>query len=604
MNECNDISSPFYVKKAENKLNGKFFLYGSGSDDVKSTFVVATRVREDLDASLSVKVERAYDLSSRLEVMYRGNGDLPSSIQAIAAEYLPASLEVRPHNQMFGKFELLEAPRIETGFPSNEDATTRSRTDLQTINFGDTQQMMIGANNGEYFDSYVKFGRLKELMPDLHLLEKAKLKIYYTGSLPDGTNIELHQPHRFWEELGVTHANKPRSAELLSNEYTIDRQKRYIEFDVLDILKRWQAGSLVDYGFLIKSANDYPVYFYTRESSKQPLLEVKYISNLIYSVGRSATEATMFIYGVGNSERSASLTVHSDRGEDSKEATLYIHRPEVPVPIDKTGTIAVSRANMISSMTVGIRKENVLYGSISVPDYGVEDLDSIVQINTPEKHAVLTIDPNISLPSMMTVAKRERTSRPGHISVSVPHLHSRLEVSKYRRASNDLDASLTVQKEKSEDRNAFLTVNQPDLGGIFTVRAYKEDDVAGRIEIPHYDDKESFIHVSKPNLASSLDVKYGHSLNSTIYVKHHEYMESFIETKQISQIHATIDIRQVADAPAHLSISIPDLQAYLYPRVIDKDDLRAIARILKKNAADLHSRINVNGVAGAYYYIL
>lgn len=597
MNEYN-------VKNAANRLRGQFYLYGSGSDDVESTLVVATRAREDLNASLSVKLEREHDLSASLEVIYRSNGDLPSSIQAIAAEYLPASLEVRPHNQMFGKFELLEAPRIETGFPALEDAATRSRTDLQTINFGDTQQMMIGANNGEVFDSFVKFGRLHGLMPDLHLLEQVKLKLYYTGTVPDGTNIELHQPHRFWEELGVTHANKPRSAELLSTEYTIDRHKRCIEFDVLDIMKRWQAGSLVNEGLLIQSANDYPVYFYTRESSKPPRLEVKYISNLIYSVGRSATEATMFIYGVGNAERSASLTVHSDQGEDFKQATLYVHRPEVPVPIDRTGTIAVNRANLRSSMTVGIRQEAVLYGSISVPDYGAEDLDAIVQVNTPEKHAVLTVDPNISLSSMLTVAKLKRSSRPGHIHISVPDLHSRLEVSKYTRASQYLDASLTVQKEKNEDREAFLVVNRPDLDGRITVRAYKEEDIAGQIEIPHYTDQESLVHVSKPVLASALDVKYGHSLNSALYVKHHQYMESFIDTKQIAQLGATINIRQIADSPAHLSISNPDLPACLYPRVSGENELDAIARIRKKNAADLHGRINVNGVARAYYYIL
>lgn len=581
-------------------MKGKFHLYGSGREDLDSSMTVAILANSDVDARITPRVERASDLASAMFIMYRGEGDLHASITTMESIFINATIEVRPHNQMYGRFELLEAPRIDAVFPPVADATTRSRSDLQTINYGDMQRMLVGSDKGESFDSFIHFGRLQELIPDLFALEKAKLKIYYSGVLPDNATIQLHQPNTYWSEMGVTHANKPYSVELLSSEYSLNRKDQYIEFDVLSIAKRWQDGSLFPYGFIIKSPDDYAISFYTRESGRPPQLEFRYVSDLVYSIGRTETDATILIVGVGSIERAGRIVVRDYIGMEYFDSTIFVHRPEDPVWVDTPATIGSSRRALHSILTVGVNDEDDLAATIAVAIKAVESLDSYIRISHKEKSAVITVDRNASLESFMWVPAKTETE--GCLYASIPHMLAEIEVSAVRMS--ELPATLTVKTQEESDLKATIRTSLPFMDSSVTIRVSDQSDLNSRFHIPFYREKDGFVRIAIPFVQATIEVTYENSLDSAIYVPYQEDVNACITIHQHSQLVATLDVRTFSDIDSTIAVSVPEIHAFLYPRIKGEDDLDAFALIRQRDASDLHSRILLKGTAKAYYYIL
>lgn len=352
MDEINDISSTIIIKnRLSNRMQGSFTLFRPAEDFLDSSIIIMQHNGDDLRSTISVKVEKYVDVDSIIDIKYRGNSNTEAEIEAIAANYMNASIEVRPHNQMFGKFMLMEAPKVNVKLSPMADATTRSRDDLRTINYGDTRSMLTGKSPDEDFGAFIQFNDLYKAIPDLKYIESAKLRLYYATFI-EGGNLELHQPNTIWRELGVTDANKPHSVELLNDKYSINTIERYIEFDVFDIAKRWQSGSLDNYGFIISTSDDSRYTFFTRESDKSPELIINYITSQVYSIGRSELESSIFIYGRGNSDLSAKLIVDSDIGIDNLESSLYVHRAADFLPNDLSAKIVGSKPDLFSKLTV------------------------------------------------------------------------------------------------------------------------------------------------------------------------------------------------------------------------------------------------------------
>ncbi|MDG0874551.1 hypothetical protein L5D93_19800 [Paenibacillus thiaminolyticus] len=97
-----------------------------------------------MDAAISARVPRGAELPAVLDIKYRGNEDMTAAIEAMASSYLSASIEIRPHNRMVGRVELLETPRKDASLPPVADSTTRSDPELVTLNYGDMKSMVTG----------------------------------------------------------------------------------------------------------------------------------------------------------------------------------------------------------------------------------------------------------------------------------------------------------------------------------------------------------------------------------------------------------------------------------------------------------------------------
>lgn len=286
--EYDDLNSTMKIRTLSNKMEGVFILYQVDETPLHSMMLIRTVDEAPLASSLEVRIEDEVELNSFLKVMYRGeDGDMDSFLEIIGSTNLESYLNVRPNNRMFGAFEILPPPRNTVEIVSTEDSTTRSRSDLLTINYGDSQRMMIGnfssGSESEHLESFIRFDDIKTFVQDLLVLEKAVIRLHYVGDFINQTNIELHLPNSQWFEMGITHANKPNQTQLIADKYTINTEERYIEFDVLDLIPRWISGETTNLGLIITSSDNHTTSFYTREGRFKPVLSLSYITNQVQS---------------------------------------------------------------------------------------------------------------------------------------------------------------------------------------------------------------------------------------------------------------------------------------------------------------------------------
>ncbi|QWU14470.1 hypothetical protein SAMN04487895_101780 [Paenibacillus sophorae] len=605
MDELDEISSIITVKnRLSNQMQGSFTLYRQEDNDLDSSIVIKQSNGDDLRSTITVKVSKDNDINSVIDVVYTKNSDIDGEIEAVAVQYLESYIEVRPHNQMFGKFELMSAPKVTKVLSPIADATTRSREDLHTINYGDTRSMLTGQSIDEEFGAFVQFADFTESIPDLKFIESAKLRLYYTN-VTSGANIELHQPNTIWREMGVTDANKPFSTELLSDTFTINTIQRYVEFDVKDIAKRWQDGTLNNYGFIILTPDDTRYTFFTRESDYHPQLIVEYITSQIYSIGRSELESSIFVYGKGSSDISAKLTVDSDVGINNLESYLYVHKQQDFMYGDMIANIQISKPDLFSTMTIQRREFSDLDSSITVGVRSITEVNSAIGISNPYMDSWLTVDPNMSMPSIITVAKPTSEFLEGNITVNCPDFGVILSVSDYTKVQSNIDGKLTVRTSEVEETiDSFITTSQPDMNAYLVIRAIGDSGVDSQIEVPYYDNIDSKIGYSRPQIDATLTVKYTTEAEGYIYVKDKEYLDSIIDVKNISEMSGILMVKAVNQIDGELTVNNPELFGHLSPRVSGDNELTAEILIKKRNVGDLNSYISVRGQGNRNFVII
>lgn len=639
MDDFTEIDNIITIKnRFSNRMEGSFILYRSSDDELESIVTIKQHNFEDLNSTLSAKVTRNNDLSVSLEVKYHTYSDLESGIEAISAIFLESMIEVKPHNQMAGSFELIEAPKITINLPPIADATTRSREDLRTINYGDTRSMLTGKSIDEDFKSFIQFADINKSVPDLKYLNSARLRLFF-ANFPVGTNLELHQPDTLWREMGITHANEPYSTQLLSNQYTINTKERYVEFDILDIALKWQSGELDNYGLIIGTNVDDRLTFFTRESEKPPQLIINYTTSQIYSTGRSDLESSIFVHGKGNKDISGLITVHSDIGISPLESTIYVHQAKDPMFNYTDAIISSSRPDLNASFVVQRRENEFLDGLITVANLGYEPLESTISINKPDMFCVITVDPNMSLPSIIDVPSK--IDLYSFITVSRPDLSSELTVSDYTRMNEDMGSLITIKTGENEDLDSIIIISIPDLTCAINVRAIESLDLEATIQVPDvYDfdgvigishpdlnsvieirgiglsDKDSFIEVpyysglqgllgvSHPDLNSLIEIKYTSEIESLIYIKEKTYLDAVIDVKNITELSGFLMIKNINEVESEISVNHPDLYGCISPRVLGEKDLGAVVNIKRRNVSDLNSYISVRGTGNKNFVII
>jgi hypothetical protein len=567
--EFSDLIGEIYVIAPSNRMEGSFTLYRKETEDLSAVLVAAYRVNNDVECTVSVRVQNQADLSAILDIKYGNTSDIEATVLATSISAIDAVLYVPPHNRLLGSFELFGAPRKEVDLTPIADATTRSRIDKQMINYGDTQSMLVGTSiEGENFESFIDFGNISERIKDINKLESAKLRLYYNGSFAEGTDITLWQPDSIWRELGITYVNKPSPNELLVDNYTVNRTKYYIEIDIIDVVNSWITNSRINYGLIMQSLSSHATYFNTRESDKPPTLHLQYITTENFSSGRADVDSTLFVYGRGYSDKSAIVNVTSNVGLSYLESILYVHQIKDPLFEDKESRIAFSKPD--------------LFGQVRITYHDTDDLEST-----------------------LTVLYSDLSDFESNLVISKPDLSSTLTVSPYKHAFDDLSSKLSVKARENSDYNAWLSISKPDLYGELKIVGRGYSDLEAVVSVYEHAELESHLFISKPDLYATIEVKHSVDLESEIYVKHYEYMESVVDVLQKSDLEATIVAKVFSQIDGEVTVSRPDLGAYLYPRVAGVSDLESFALIRQLDVADLAATIRIKGRNnGFYFYIL
>lgn len=650
-----DLQGSLGVRSLSVKAEGSFVLYQTDKSSIDGTMLIYIKDKSELNASISVRVKREKDFEGTLQVVFRQYDYLSSTLDVVASEMLNGFLEVRPNNRAFGMFEILPAPRTEKSIVATEDSTTRSRPDLMTINYGDNQRMMTGQsllNDGttetETLEAFIKWNNLESSLNDMSLLEIAQLRLYYTSDFKKGTNIELHYPNTKWSEFGVTHANKPVSVGLITNQYTINETEKYIEFDVVDLVNAWLKGTIYNFGIIIKSNDDIATSFYTREGRFKPSINVRYFNDKIMSLGRAEVPSTMFIWATGISEPRAylnsTLTVHSDYGFEYLASTLYVHTPNERLVDDVNSNMIVTKPEQYSTMRVAKRDKDEITLKLIVRCSRESSLISNITVGKPDQVAWLTVDPNMSLASTLVVSKRILDDTfTAHMDVTKPELTgmlivkkpefldgtlvvvaSRLEVkesfltvirqevigriSARVRDYNELSGTVSIKGIYFDSLESKLTVSKPDMDSMLTVRAFETNEISSTLTVVQnvHGDQLAFMLVSNPELSLRLTVRKSEDsdLEGSIEVPNYDWLNATLMIHQKSEIQGTLLVRAISETEGNITISKPQLWGFLYPRVIGYGDFVAFSHIRQRDASDLNGRLVVGGQLGAYYFII
>lgn len=583
LEEINDIFSEITViNRTENRFQGAFKLYAVTKSEARASINIVQKRETTQESYISIRVQKEKDIKSSIRITYADTSDMIGTIQTVSNIDFPCFIEVPIHNRFQGSFTLLSAPVKTVALSPISDAMTRSREDLRSINYGDLRTMLIGKVTDESYQSFLQFGDLKKSIPDLNIIKKAKLRLYYSGTTLENANIKLSQPNTFWYEMGITDLNKPHSTEILNDtDYVINIKEKYIEFDFFDVVKRWQDNELDNNGLIISTEDDIFYTLFTRESNKPPKLIVEYITTEVYSTGRSDKWGTVFVYGKGHKDLSAKINVHSDIGFDWRKATIYVHRYEDPVEHNMNATITVSKPSLKSTMFIKIRKESEQEATIRVTNQKYEFYKSDLTINRPDLTSVIEIYGNSFMNSAITIRRQEANFVDAKMNVNQPDLVSSLEVSIYKKISDYIDSAITIRTgEKYSDIVSKVITNHPDLkssidvygntflSSIISIRSPIKERTFDAHTIVSHPDIRSFIEVSPYRKVSS-------NINGHISVRTEEqyediesnivinrpHTEGFIKVRGIkdSYLSSIIDVMQNTNQDALITINRPDL---------------------------------------------
>lgn len=156
---------------------------------------------------------------------------------------------------------------------------------LPDQNFGDAWTIYVGYEPaGNILRAIVRFDLSN--LPLTAVVIDADLGFYYYSSLPSASSsIGVHQVTETWLEDLITWNNQPSSFSVAEKTTSIpaDGTFDFIYWNITDLAKGWQDGSISNYGILLRDTDESTIrarkYFYSSDhynASQRPKLEIDY----------------------------------------------------------------------------------------------------------------------------------------------------------------------------------------------------------------------------------------------------------------------------------------------------------------------------------------
>ncbi|MEQ6355284.1 DNRLRE domain-containing protein [Lysinibacillus sp. M3] len=606
-----------YEVKPNNKFKAKFKLYAVDDSDISTELTV--RQFENSDVITEI-VPRAFGVSEKetyINIVYRGNSDVVTEIQPYIHNYIETEIEIPPHNRMSAIFDVQQPPIVTDVFNPTQDAFTREKLEYQSINYGDFPSMIVGRSDGDIWRSFVQFD-LKSIHSS-YILTDAKLRLRYDGVIPKDINLELLNADKVWSEYGITHLNRPVPIKLISNQFTINEDLKFIEFNVFDIVKDWVALNQVNNGFIIRMSvetTNNSVTFKTRESSLPPELIVDYYDSRIFSTGRSDVITEIFVYKNGESDKTTEITVGSTYEFSDREVIIYVHRKEVPLDVDIFVEITVTKEFIPAELTV------------SIPDKS--EILATIDIRLKDKDDKVNSEISISRPNILTeisCTKKDHSEFLSTISISKPDVVTEIivpikhysdiyvEIEANDIRPNEIPTEITVSRESicteiiprvKLDSNLYTEIIVSKSTVLTEIYVNYTSDILVEIEANIKSDIPSEISVSKPNIESELKVRaYDNSqIDTEIFVAFTDDILIEIISNSTSHITTEIDVNAINQVNAEISISKPIIYADITVPTKDKSDVLVLIEPRILTVDNIPTIITVNGKVTGYVFIM
>lgn len=599
-----------------NSLKAKYKLIAVGKIENDVEIVARPLGKSEKSTEIISRAIGKSEKETHLNVMYRGNGEILAEIQPIGYKFLEAVIEVPPHNRMYAIYEVQQPPIVTDIFNPTQDASTREHPSFESINYGFSSSMVVGRSKDEIWRSFVQFD-LSSIEHN-YVLKESYLRLYYKGAVPSGIKLEILNADSAWQEGNITDLNRPNPINLISNEFTVNTEKGYVEFDVLEIVKDWVALEKINNGFIIRISNETDfgqTIFYTRETALSPELVVRYFDSRIFSHGRSQLLAEIFAYKRKNADKNAQIAVESVYTFNRRDAEIYVHRREVPLYFEANVEIIVSKPYVPALIVSAHRGESERFAEVSIRRPLEDKIDSEITISKP------------LLLAEISSAKRDINIKDTVIAVTKPSINVEISIPKHGKdevfaeieinetwtsnifteifvAKDALPAIVTTRVGKNSSPQALINVTRPKVE--VEVYAKYRSDIWVEIEPNIKSDVTTEISVTVPSIKAVIAIHgYDKSEKDTeIYVKYTSGTITEINAKSVSQVDAIIDIKLVSQVYAEIVVLKKDYETVItVPTWVDYGLLASIEPRIAMVDNKL-TVIRVGSKGGAYAFII
>lgn len=602
--------------KPNNRFNAKYKLIAVGELE-HNVEIIARPQKESL--TQTELISRALDTSQKdtyLNIMYRGNSDIYTEIQPIGYHFLETEIEVPPHNRMWAIYEVQQPPIVTDVFTPTQDAFTREDVSYQSINYGENSSMVVGRSQDDIWRSFVQFD-LSSINKS-YVLKESYLRLFYKGSVPENIKLEILNANSQWYETNITHLNRPIPIDLIADDFTINKNLGYIEFDVLKIVESWVSLKKINNGFIIRLSNETEygqTIFHTRETISPPELIVKYFDSRIFSQGRSQHLTEIFAYRKNNADKTAEITVDSVFKLEKTIAEIYVHRAEVPIDAEVLTEIIAIKPYVETEIISAIRDKSKILVEVSARRPLVSRTLAEVTINKP-----FTL-------TEITCVRKDNNSVDTTVSVTRPSINVEISVPRY--GQKDVFTEIDINDIWVSRVNTEICVNRPQIaieitpkvekaGNLQTVIHISKLKIEAEVEVKHRNDILAEIEaniksdvvteiiITKPCIDVVVTVQqYEEAEKDTeIFVKYINDASTEIDIKSVTQVDTVIDIKIVSQVYAeisvnrrliHTDITIPTWANHEVPTIIEP-------RILMVD--NVPTLIIVNGTVSGYAFIM
>ncbi|KOY83010.1 DNRLRE domain-containing protein [Lysinibacillus macroides] len=643
-----------YEVKPNNLFQAKYKLIAVGQSDTSSELTSRVKNNATTFVEITARTIGHDHKNTDINIMYRGMADVLTEIQPIGYNNLAIDIEVPPHNRMWATYEVQQPPIVTEVFNPFQDAFTRENLPYQSINYGSSLSMVVGRSADDIWRSFVQFD-LSWFNPSYRLTD-AKLRLYYTGSVPQSLKLELFNANSTWSEYSITHLNRPTPIELIADDFTVNMEKKYVEFNTLKIVENWIQQKQVNNGFILRVANESfngLATFRTRESMNPPELIVNYYDSRIFSFGRSQVLTEINTIKKGVSDSHTEIEVDSVFRFSAIDTYIYAHRKEVPLDEDIIVEITASLPKIHSEIIVAIPVDDDIFTGINVriPEYKEMNVELSISrpivpteifssyiINLPTEIVARTVDDS-EISTALTVSRSSvateilpRLSGIDDIATEIATTRKQIpiEISVSVEAYNDTTVELEVINEKKQhltfaeisvSREEVLIEISPRVENqislyteISTTRdsVYTEifnryaSQVLVEIEPIIKSDSKTEITASTPKIWLEITsrVMEENNVDTEIFIPFENLLETEITAHITNNVDTIIDIISVNKINVEITATKPNVWTEIViPTWVDLDIPTTIEpRILMVH--NIATIIVVNGKVSGYAFIM
>lgn len=269
--------------------------------------VPAVHNKEKSDKGTALRVYRIQNGESIANVSIerinsrKSNKELEITIEQEDASYKETWIRTPHKNCMQAKFETQRPEELAVEIEATIDTFTKKESPFNIDNFGDSSNLVVSGDNTVKRETFIRFELPLWFLPTVST--ETRMRLYYRGTINENDSLIIHRNSREWSEYSLTYANSPNKSQYVTNEFVINNEERYIEFDLTELVNDWKLRPEFNFGINISSADGKRFSFYSRESAKPPLLLGTYYDPNIKSIGRATKEALIEVKQRGDDDR-------------------------------------------------------------------------------------------------------------------------------------------------------------------------------------------------------------------------------------------------------------------------------------------------------------